>query len=87
MQPAGRRVSRLAHVIADQADAQTVARFKTVDLHVETKPDTTPVSDGDRTAEEIVRAQLGRTRPRDAVLGEKFGALGSGARQWVIDPR
>ena len=77
---------RLAHVIADQVDAQTMARFKALDLHVETKPDTTPVSDADRTAEEIVRAQLSRVRPRDAVLGEEFGSTGHGNRQWVIDP-
>ncbi|GAB2966986.1 MAG TPA: histidinol-phosphatase [Actinotalea caeni] len=77
---------RLAHVIADQVDAQTMARFKAQDLHVEAKPDTSPVTDADRSAEEIVRAQLARTRPRDAVLGEEFGITGHGARQWVIDP-
>src|SRR5665811_2193600 len=77
---------RLAHVIADQVDAVTMSRFRAQDLHVETKPDTTPVTDADRTAEEIVRAQLARTRPRDSVLGEEFGVSGYGARQWVIDP-
>ncbi|WP_156251931.1 histidinol-phosphatase [Pseudactinotalea terrae] len=77
---------RLAHVVADQVDAQTMARFKAQDLTIETKPDTTPVTDADRTAEEIVRSQLSRTRPRDAVLGEEFGVTGHGARQWVIDP-
>ncbi|UFU07607.1 histidinol-phosphatase [Ruania halotolerans] len=77
---------RLAHVIADQVDAQTMSRFKALDLTVETKPDTTPVTDADRTAEEIVRSQLARTRPRDAVLGEEFGTTGHGPRQWVIDP-
>ena len=77
---------RLAHVIADQVDAQTMARFKALDLHVESKPDTTPVTDADRSAEEIVRGQLSRTRPRDSVLGEEFGSTGHGPRQWVIDP-
>jgi histidinol-phosphatase len=77
---------RLAHVIADQVDAQTMGRFKAQDLTVESKPDTTPVTDADRTAEEIVRAQLSRTRPRDSVLGEEFGVTGHGSRQWVIDP-
>src|SRR5699024_12414022 len=61
---------RLAHVIADQVDAQTMARFKALDLHVESKPDTSPVTDADRRAEEIVRRQLPRTRPRDSLLGE-----------------
>ena len=77
---------RLAHVIADQVDGMTMARFGAQDLHVETKPDLSPVSDADRSAEEIVRAQLGRTRPRDSVLGEEFGVTGHSPRQWVVDP-
>ena len=77
---------RLAHVIADQVDGLTQDRFNASDLSVETKPDLTPVSDADREAEEIVRNQLRRTRPRDAVVGEEFGRTGHGARQWVVDP-
>ena len=77
---------RLAHVIADQVDSVTMARFKALDLRVDTKPDTTPVSDADRTAEEIVRSQLSRARPRDAVHGEELPDTGHGPRQWVIDP-
>ena len=77
---------RLAHVIADQVDAVTMSRFKALDLKVDTKPDLTPVSDADRTAEEIVRSQLSRARPRDAVHGEEMADTGHGPRQWVIDP-
>jgi histidinol-phosphatase len=77
---------RLAHVIADQVDSLTMARFRAQDLRVETKPDTTPVTDADRGAEEVVRAQLSRARPRDAILGEEMGLTGHGPRQWVIDP-
>ena len=77
---------RLAHVIADQVDALTMARFKALDLHVETKPDNTPVSDADRAAEEQIRGQLARARGRDAILGEEFGSTGHGSRQWVVDP-
>jgi histidinol-phosphatase len=77
---------RLAHVLADAADAATTARFKALDLKVETKPDLTPVTEADRAAEELIRGQLGRARPRDAVLGEEFGAQGGGARRWIIDP-
>lgn len=77
---------RLAHVIADQVDGLTTSRFKALDLRVETKPDTTPVTDADRQAEEIVRSQLARTRPRDAVIGEEMPDTGHGPRQWVIDP-
>ncbi|MDQ0709342.1 MULTISPECIES: histidinol-phosphatase [Arthrobacter] len=77
---------RLAHVMADQVDAQTMARFKAQDLKVETKPDLTPVSDADRSAEEYIRAQLSRARPRDSVIGEEFGTTGHSSRRWVIDP-
>ena len=77
---------RLAHVMADQVDSLTMSRFKALDLHVETKPDHTPVSDADRAAEEQIRGQLARARGRDAFLGEESGATGHGARQWVVDP-
>lgn len=77
---------RLAHVLADSADATTMERFKALDLKVETKPDMTPVSEADKAAEELVRASLQRARPRDAMLGEEFGSEGTGPRRWVIDP-
>lgn len=77
---------RLAHVIADQVDSVTTERFRALDLRVETKPDLTPVTDADRAAEETVRQQLSRTRPRDAVQGEEYGTTGHGPRRWVVDP-
>lgn len=77
---------RLAHVIADQVDSLTLSRFKALDLVVETKPDLSPVSDADRAAEELVRSQLSRTRPRDAVHGEELPDTGHGPRRWVVDP-
>lgn len=77
---------RLAHVLADAADATTMERFKALDLKVETKPDMTPVSEADKAAEELIRSSLQRARPRDAVLGEEFGSEGSGPRRWIVDP-
>jgi len=77
---------RLAHVLADAADAQTMARFKAQDLRVETKPDLTPVTDADRSVEEAIRSTLSRARPRDAITGEELGATGHGPRRWIIDP-
>jgi histidinol-phosphatase len=80
----------LAHLLADTADAISLARFRAQDLHVTSKPDLTPVSDADTAVEKALRATLARTRPRDGVLGEEFGAVeaaaGPGSRQWVIDP-
>lgn len=68
---------RLAHVLADAVDQLTMSRFKAQDLEVSTKPDLTEVTDADRAAEELVRAQLRRSRSRDQVIGEEFGSTGS----------
>lgn len=77
---------RLAHVLADAVERTTTSRFLADDLQVETKPDLTLVSDADRAAEDLIRGQLARTRPRDAVVGEEQGTTGRGPRRWVIDP-
>ena len=77
---------RLAHVLADGADAVTMSRFKALDLRVDTKPDLTPVTDADRAVEEAIRGTLRRSRPRDAITGEEFGETGHGPRRWVLDP-
>jgi histidinol-phosphatase len=77
----------LAHVLADTADAITMARFKALDLRIDSKPDLTPVTDADTTAERAMRSVLGRARPRDGVTGEEFGtAAGAAGRRWVVDP-
>ena len=77
---------RLAHVLADAVERVTMARFRAADLVVESKPDLTPVTDADRAAEELIRLQLKRTRPRDVVQGEEFDTTGHGSRRWVVDP-
>ncbi|HET6214411.1 MAG TPA: histidinol-phosphatase [Micromonosporaceae bacterium] len=80
----------LAHVLADTADSIAMARYRALDLRVDAKPDLTPVSDADTAVEKALRATLSRTRPRDGVLGEEFGATeaaaGPSVRQWVLDP-
>jgi histidinol-phosphatase len=80
----------LAHLLADTADSISMARFRALDLSVESKPDLTPVSDADTAVEKAIRSTLARARPRDSVLGEEYGmseaAAGRGNRHWVIDP-
>jgi histidinol-phosphatase len=77
----------LALLMADEADALTMARFGALDLVVETKPDLTPVTEADRATEERLRAIIAQAHPGDGVLGEEFGTTGSAdGRQWVIDP-
>jgi histidinol-phosphatase len=77
---------RLAHVLADDADSITTTRFKALDLHVMSKPDLTPVTDGDHAVEESIRRTLSRARSRDAVLGEEQGSTGHSQRRWIVDP-
>ncbi len=77
---------RLAHVLADDADSITTARFKALDLHVMSKPDLTPVTDADQAVEDGIRRTLSRVRSRDAVVGEESGTTGHSQRRWVVDP-
>jgi histidinol-phosphatase len=77
---------RLALELADAADAITTATFRAADLVVETKPDTTPVSEADRAAERAIRDRLALTRPGDSVHGEEYGTTGTGDRRWILDP-
>lgn len=77
----------LALALADRADALTRTRFGALDLHIDTKPDLTPVTDADRAVETQLREMLGRERPNDSILGEEFGGTTTfSGRQWIIDP-
>ena len=77
---------RLAHILADDADSISMDRYKSLDLHVATKPDLTPVSEADQKVEQVIRMTLSRARPRDAVVGEEEGTTGWGARRLIVDP-
>jgi histidinol-phosphatase len=71
--------------LADAADAVTLPRFRAADLHVETKPDLTPVTDADRATERMLRERIARDRPGEGVLGEEEGDDGGDVR-WIVDP-
>jgi len=70
--------------LADDADTIAMARFRAADLHVETKPDLTPVSEADRLVESTLRARIVQERPGEAVLGEEEG--GEDTSGWILDP-
>jgi histidinol-phosphatase len=77
----------LAHRLADAADAITLSRYQAIDLNVTTKPDNTPVTDADKSAEDAIRSLLHAHRPDDGIVGEEFGTEGTEKnRYWVIDP-
>jgi histidinol-phosphatase len=76
-----------AHRLADAADAVTLARFRTLDLRVETKPDLTPVTEADRAAERAIRANVEASGRGEGVFGEELGgAGGNNGPRWIVDP-
>ena len=76
----------LAIELAEIADAISLARFRALDLRVDTKPDRSPVTDADRTVELALKEHLAAKRPGDGIVGEEFGNSGSTTRKWIIDP-
>jgi histidinol-phosphatase len=76
----------LALELADIADEISLARFRALDLHVENKPDRTPVTDADRSVELALKKLLAEKAPADALIGEEFGNTGAASRTWIIDP-
>lgn len=77
---------QLALRLADAADAQSLPRFDAADLEISTKADHSHVTDADLATERAIRRLLEEERPDDGIFGEEFGAQGSTARQWIIDP-
>jgi histidinol-phosphatase len=71
--------------LADLADSLSLPRFRAEDLHVETKPDLTPVTDADRTVERAMRERIAAERPGEGVVGEEEGAEEAPVR-WILDP-
>ena len=76
----------LALKLADAADAISLARFRALDLNIETKPDRSPVTDADRAVELALKEILAAERPEDGIVGEEFGNSGGTTRKWIIDP-
>lgn len=81
---------RLCHVLADNADAISMEKFRAVDLEVSTKPDMTWVTEADQAVEQAIRRTLRSARTRDIVLGEEngeqIGTIEDATRRWIIDP-
>ena len=78
----------LALRLADIADQISLKRFQALDLVIETKPDSTPVTDADKAVESAIRAEISKSRSTDLIVGEEFGSPDSlaGKYYWVIDP-
>jgi histidinol-phosphatase len=76
----------LALLLADAADEISLSRFRAVDLAVETKPDSSPVTDADRAVEKKIRQLIEKYAPADCVIGEEYENTGSSSRAWIVDP-
>jgi acyl-CoA dehydrogenase len=61
----------LALEMAEIADRISLDRFYAQDLVVETKPDSSPVTDADRSVEDALKATLKEARPDDSLIGEE----------------
>jgi histidinol-phosphatase len=72
--------------LADVADAITLARFRAPDLRVDTKDDSSPVTDADRTTEQALREALARLRPGQEIVGEEYGGNTGAEWRWMLDP-
>ena len=76
----------LALKLADAADEIALARFRALNLRIDTKADSSHVTDADRSVEQRLRAIIARHSPGDAIIGEEFEDEGDGSRTWIIDP-
>jgi myo-inositol-1(or 4)-monophosphatase len=61
--------------------------FARADLKVELKADQSPVTEADRGAEELMRAQIKKRFPGHGIIGEEFGFERTDSEfVWVLDP-
>lgn len=76
----------LVNRLADAA-GEVIRPFFRRRFSIETKADSSPVTEVDRAAEAAIREILAAERPQDGVIGEEYGADRPDAeRVWVIDP-
>ena len=76
----------LADTLADRAAEIALRWFRAADLEVRTKADRSPVTEADLAIEAMIREEIRRRYPDDAVLGEESGLQGRAARRWIVDP-
>jgi histidinol phosphatase-like enzyme (inositol monophosphatase family) len=88
-QPSSRSLLALAHHLADLSGA-TIRRYfrrslavtnKAIDTHFD------PVTEADRSAEQVMRKAIAKVFPEHGIVGEEFEPLvGAGRYEWILDP-
>lgn len=72
--------------LARRAGKTTLDHFQS-GLQVEKKPDGSPVTAADRSAEQLIRDAIEARFPSDGVVGEEYGTVRPEAdRRWIVDP-
>ncbi len=61
-------------------------RFFSAGVEATIKDDGSPVTEADLAVEDLLRTELGRLAPHDAILGEESGHAGASERLWILDP-
>lgn len=81
-----RNLLEFAVEVAWRAGRAALAHYQT-GVSAETKPDESPVTIADRTAEQIARDLITTRFPNDGIIGEEFGTVRPDAvRRWILDP-
>lgn len=76
----------LATALADAAGA-AIRPFFRAPYEIDTKSDTSPVTEADKAAEIAMRDLIEKLRPDDGIIGEEYGTTRPDAsRTWVLDP-
>ncbi len=77
----------LAVAAARGAGEVTLEFFRRDHLDVELKADDTPVTAGDRSAEQYLRQRIAEVFPQDGIFGEEFDERpGTSGFRWILDP-
>lgn len=76
------------HALCDAAAKETLPRFRMpIEIHNKEAEGFDPVTEGDRRAEEVIRAQIESSFPDHGIIGEEFDRRNPQAvHQWIIDP-
>ncbi len=76
-----------AQTLVDLAAQETLPLFRQAPA-IENKHESgfDPVTQADRSAEQVMRAAIEEAYPEHSILGEEFGEKKAGDWQWVLDP-
>lgn len=81
-----RQLLDFAVALAQDAGRLTLGHFRS-GIRPEYKDDSSPVTEADRQAEQLIRNRVHDRYPQHGVLGEEYGEDGNGAEfRWVVDP-